>query len=83
VLSGLPSLEICHGGKKEVKSQGLTFKMENPKYPSWASISQTTMKYSDLPKEARNFVYSIESAASVPVTHGSISPDRSGTLPRP
>lgn len=83
VLSGLSSVEICHGGRKEVKSQGLAFKMQNPKYPSWSSFPQTTTKYSELPKEARDFVESIENAASVPVTHISISPDRSGILPRP
>lgn len=83
VLSGLPYVEIDHGGPKETKSVALVFKMKNPQYSSWVSIPETTTKYSDLPKEARDFVDSIERAATVPVTHVSISPDRTGTLPRP
>lgn len=83
VLSGLSNLEICHGGASEANARSITSKMENPKYPSWDSIPQTITKYSDLPQKARDFVDSIESVASVPVTHVSIAPDRAGTLPRP
>lgn len=68
VLSGLPHVEMKMGDESRRV------------YPCWRPFPQTTESYSDIPAEARDFIDGIEEVASVPVTHVSISPDRSGTL---
>lgn len=89
VLTGLDTIKICVAydlDGKEIKYVPATIKEFSrciPKYievPGWKEDISHCKTYSDLPKNAQNYIKLIEEITQVPVVIVSVGPDREQTI---
>jgi adenylosuccinate synthase len=82
VLDGFDSIAVCtayHHGEKEIDWPPRDLSQCEPIYawyPGWKTSTQGIQSYEELPKQAKNFLESLQALLSVSVDYISTGPDR-------
>lgn len=85
VLDGLPEIPICVGyeGGVGIPSDWGELANIKPVYETmegWKTITSDVRRFTDLPKQAREYVDKIEKLCGIPITIISVGPERDQTI---